>query len=280
MKQLERILQKLIINGTLTEPPGLFFGKTGIVIFFLHYARQTGNTLYRNYAMDLIEMIQSQIAGLSYVRYDVGIAGIGAGFEYLLQNRLLEAEDDDIFEELDDRMCRAAMYEPYPNLNLPEGLTGWGRYFIYRMHGNGHKTKKLHEVLVYIASEITKKIEDKIVLEHEMPDVYRFLYDLTNVPGYEDKYSNVLQKCREWKCITELNTQKVFPYLGALQRLYTCQKYFAVDLSNEIGQKWETWKETNHHTSNDMGLLNGLTSDALLHLTFFHKHAVSWINLL
>ena len=55
MESEDKIVGKLIINGTLTEQPGLFYGKTGIAVFFFHYARQTNNKLYQNYAMDLIE---------------------------------------------------------------------------------------------------------------------------------------------------------------------------------------------------------------------------------
>jgi hypothetical protein len=50
MKQLDKIVQTLIINGTLTEQPGLFYGKTGIAVFFFHYGRQTGNRLFQEYA--------------------------------------------------------------------------------------------------------------------------------------------------------------------------------------------------------------------------------------
>jgi hypothetical protein len=69
------------------------------------------------------------------VDYADGIAGIGAGMGYLIQNGFLETETTDIFEDFDARIYRAAMYEPYFDLSLPEGLTGWGRYFIYRLRG-------------------------------------------------------------------------------------------------------------------------------------------------
>ena len=139
MKSIEKNVQKLIINGTLTDCPGLFYGKIGIAVFFFHYARQTGNVLFQDYAIDLIEEIQKQITVDISARYDVGLAGIGVGFEYLLQNGFLDAEDSDIFEDFDALMYRVAMYEPYPDLSLQEGLSGWGRYFIYRFRDNGKK---------------------------------------------------------------------------------------------------------------------------------------------
>lgn len=43
--EIEYDLQKtsdiLILNGTLTESPGLIHGKTGIAIFFFHYSQYT-----------------------------------------------------------------------------------------------------------------------------------------------------------------------------------------------------------------------------------------------
>ena len=39
MKSLEKIVETLIINSTLAEQAGLFYGKTGIAVFFLHYAK-------------------------------------------------------------------------------------------------------------------------------------------------------------------------------------------------------------------------------------------------
>ena len=281
MKPLDKIVETLIINGTLTEQLGLFSGKTGIAIFFFHYARHTGNELFEEYAFDLIDEIQKQITVTTSIRYDVGISGIGTGFEYLLQNDLIEAEEDDnIFENFDDRMIRAAMYEPYPDLSLCEGLTGWGRYLIYRLRGTGHKNSKLHEALTHIANEIAQKITAISVSEHEQPDVYRFLHDLATLPAYVERYGDILQQCRDWKCIREPELLQIFPYMNNLQRLYACQNYFNRNLTEEIGQEWEKWKETDNNPLTDMGLLSGWVTEGLFHLTCFHHLDNSWLKLL
>jgi len=280
MKPLDKIVQKLIINGSLTDQPGLFYGKTGIVVFFFHYAQYTGNELFRDYAMDLIEDIRKQITYLFINRYDIGLAGIGVGFEYILQTGLLDAEDKNIFEEFDDRMYRTIKYEQYSNLSLSQGLTGWGRYFIYRLKGSCNEDIQLHKALTYIASEIIHKISKNEVQENEKFDVYRFFYDLNKLTGYAEKYSNILYQCMKWKCISELDIQKIFPYMNNLQRMYACQNYFSFDLTEEISREWKKWEETDNNTLMNVGLLNGWTSEALLHLTFSGKMNVSWINLL
>jgi len=280
MKSLEKIEQTLIINGTLTDQPGLFYGKTGIAVFFFHLARHTGNKLFQDYAMNLIEEIQKQITTTISARYDVGLAGIGAGFEYFMQNGFLEADDNDIFEDFDARMYRAAMYEPYSNLSLEGGLTGWGRYFIRRLRGNGQKNDQLNKALAHIVHEIKRKIKKKAVPVNEQPDVYRFLHDISTLPGYADKFCDVMQRCMKWESIGKLDVQKIFPYMSNLQRLYTCQACFNIDLSEELAQEWEKWTETENNTLKDMGLLKGWTNEGLLYLTNLQRLDVSWLNLL
>ena len=74
MKSIETIVQTLIINGSLTEQPGLFHGKTGIAVFFFHYARHTGNALFNEYATYLIDELQNQITPTTSIQYDIGLA--------------------------------------------------------------------------------------------------------------------------------------------------------------------------------------------------------------
>ena len=279
MKPLEKIAEKLIINGSLVEQPGLFYGKTGIAVFFFHYAQHTGNELFLDYAMDLIENTQKQTSNIFFTRYDIGLAGIGACFEYLLQNDFLDVDDDDFFDDFDIRICSAAMNEPYYNLNLKDGLTGMGQYFIYRLNGNFLKNIKLHEAVTYIADEIEQKISNNTVSENEQTDVYRFLCNLTKINNYTEKYSEALQKCKKWKNISDPIIQNTFPYMNDLQRLYTFQNCFNTDLTEEIANEWKKWEKTDNNSKIDMGLLSGWASDGLFHLTQQNNN-VSWLNLL
>jgi len=83
----------LLLNGTLTECPGLVHGKIGIAIFFFHYVQYTDNMLFADYAMDLIGETMNQIHVNSPADYERGIAGIGVGIDYLIRNNFLNVED-------------------------------------------------------------------------------------------------------------------------------------------------------------------------------------------
>ena len=117
-------------------------------------------------------------------------------------------------------------------------------------------------------------------MENEQPDVYRFFHDLISLDGYRVKYGHALQQCKEWKCIKKPDTQKIFHYMNNLQRLYTCKKYFNMDLADVIGQECDNHKESDKDSLTDMGLLKGWTMEGLLYLTFRNKFDVSWLNLL
>ena len=91
--ELTKIADWLLLNGTLTKCPGLLHGKLGIAIFFFHYARYTGKTLFEEYAWDLIMAIQEQLHVNYRPDYEKGIAGIGVGINYLSYNNLIEIEE-------------------------------------------------------------------------------------------------------------------------------------------------------------------------------------------
>ena len=280
MKKIDKIVQTLIINGTLVDSPGLFYGKTGVAIFFFHYARQTGDKLFLEYAADLMEEVQKQITVTIPAQYDIGLSGIGVGFEFLLQNELIETKDDDVFEDFDARMYRTVMYEPYPDLSLERGLSGWGRYFIYRLRGKRKNNSILNKALTFITDEISKNVIENSVPESDQPDIYRFYCDLFSLPQYAEKYANSLQQCREWDCIRKSDIQKIFPYMYNLQRLHVCQNYFNKILTEEIGKEWEKWKVSDYRSLTNMGILNGWATEGLLYLTLFQNLDHSWLNLL
>ncbi|MDD4593023.1 MAG: hypothetical protein PHG06_21775, partial [Parabacteroides sp.] len=97
---LSKIVDWLLLNGTLTKCPGLLHGKLGIAIFFFHYARYTKKALFEEYAWDLISAIQEQIHANYRPDYERGIAGIGVGINYLIREGCIEVSED-LFEDLD-----------------------------------------------------------------------------------------------------------------------------------------------------------------------------------
>jgi hypothetical protein len=279
-QRLPQIADMLLLNGTLTECPGLVHGKMGIAVFFFHYAQYTGNMLFADYAIDLISEMQSQIHVNSPADYEKGIAGIGAGIDYLIRNKFLITEDD-ICEDFDQRMYRAVMYDPWQDFSMYDGLTGYGRYWISRLHYQA-PAEYGRECLMCIAERIEKKF--RIIPAEEQTDVYCFLHDLHEISGFEDSI-RLWEQCRKWdlslidvnKCISRLGDSAI----GGIVRIYQRNRYFNDTLQGEfdIALKQTPDLDMEKPPAN-MGLLTGYAGEGLLRLAALDSMNVSWMQLL
>ena len=189
-QQLQQIAEMLLVNGLFTDCPGLIHGKTGIAIFFFHYGRYTDNELFEDYAFDLVDSIQQQIHNNSPADYKAGISGIGVGMDYLLTNQFISA-DDDIYNDFDERIYRAVMYDPRLDC-LYDGLTGYGRYWMMRLNRQPSSVTA-RECLLRIATYVEENVSK--IMAKEQSDVYDFLQNLCRIPSFEI-FSHVLKQCQ------------------------------------------------------------------------------------
>jgi hypothetical protein len=277
-KDLQQIADMLLLNGTLTECFGLVHGKMGVAVFFFHYAQHTHKLLFVDYALDMIREIQDQIYVNSPADYEKGIAGIGVGINYLIQNKLLIAEDD-ICEDLDQRMLRAVMYDPWQDFSMYDGLTGYGRYWISRLH-QPSASILARKCLMHITEQIKDQLQN-IPME-EQTDVYCFLHDLHEISGF-DVCAGLLKQCQK----QVLDISRNFPHLGdsiignIIQMHQRCRYFNDTTLRNEkdmiLGQIPDLDMEK---PPASMGLLSGYAGEGLLRLTKSGQTSMSWMQLL
>jgi hypothetical protein len=159
----------------LLENPVLWHDKTDIVVFFFHYAKYTGNDLFEEYAANLITVIQSELHAGMLSDYELGIAGTGAGMEYLIRQNFLSPGNNNVFADFDSRIYRLVMHETSVDLTLADGLSGCGRYLVYRLQGNvrtgvGH----LNRALVHILREMERNMKKGTLNDAEQTDITVF----------------------------------------------------------------------------------------------------------
>ena len=276
-QDLQYIADILLLNGNLTECSGIVHGKMGIAVFFFHYAQYTDNVIFADYALDLIGEIQSQLHINSRADYEKGIAGIGVGIDYLIRKDFINAEDD-IFEDLDQRMYRAVMYDPWQDFSLYGGLTGYGKYWISRLHQQPLSVQA-QQCLKYITEWIEEKLPD-ISIE-EQTDVYCFMHDLHEISGFSVPVG-LLEQCRRQLAYKSRSFYRLeHSAIGNLIRMYQCKRYFNENLHVEtdkaLKQIPDLYKEK---PPVDMGLLCGYAGKGLLQLTALGKADYSWMSLL
>jgi hypothetical protein len=127
----QRFINALLLHSGFTDDPGLRCGKTGISIFFYHLSRKTGNTIYEDYAGHLLDQVFKAIHTTSPVDFSEGLAGIGLGVEYLLQNGFIEAAENDILEEVDTAVFQLDRKLPQISRNYDD-FYGYGLYYLCR----------------------------------------------------------------------------------------------------------------------------------------------------
>ncbi len=127
---IAQLLQKDGLNGT---NHGLMYGNTGLCLYFYHIAQKTNNAEYEQLADDLLDKIFANLSTSAFTDFENGLAGIGWGIEYLVQNGFAEGDTDEILEEVDNKIFKTLNEVNITSFELDNGLTGYLFYLIARL---------------------------------------------------------------------------------------------------------------------------------------------------
>ncbi|MDR0835309.1 MAG: hypothetical protein LBN11_01850 [Tannerella sp.] len=138
---LSRIVRHLILDASFTRDIGLYHGKMGIVLFFAHYGRYTGNSLYDDFAGELLDEIYEDIHAGTSIDFENGLCGIGWGIEYLLQNGFMEGDSDEVLSEIDQKIMERNIRR-ITDTSFRTGLGGISCYIRKRNDSPGRNRQK------------------------------------------------------------------------------------------------------------------------------------------
>lgn len=100
-----------MLHSTSISDIGLLHGKVGIAIYFHHLARQSGKSVFSEFADKLINEVTNSISTETPFDFESGITGIGWAIEYLIQNGFIDADADDMLEEFDTKVYQVLIHE-------------------------------------------------------------------------------------------------------------------------------------------------------------------------
>ena len=172
-ERLSRIANVLILNASFISDLGLLTGKFGIAVFFYHYSRYSGNKLFEDYADELIDEIYGEIHAGCPVDFASGLMGIGWGIEYLVNERFLEADTDQVLKDIDGIVFKASLKNPVLTNDNKE-LFGFGLYYIARLSGRENDDHNLNtivkkQMLVYLHDDCERLLAADVVLNKAIP---------------------------------------------------------------------------------------------------------------
>lgn len=128
-KETELKIANLLIKGNKIDNIGLLDGKTGLAIYFFQLARTHHNEEYSLYASELLDEVIDSVNSSMPMDFATGLTGIGWGIEYLIQNKFIEADADEVLEELDASVCNFFIFNDLPL----EDIISVGRYYVSRL---------------------------------------------------------------------------------------------------------------------------------------------------
>ena len=204
---LRKVVERLILEADTLQDQGLYNGKLGIAIFFAHYACYMQNSIYTEYACSLINRLSSFLCeGYSYSMKN-GLAGVGWGIEYLIQNNLIDADSDDVLEELDNSLMFWNI-DRIKNHTIEQGYLGIFRYIFVRLNTLKRKNRDKRPFDELYLDSIVSKINRVLPITSDLREK-DFLLKLNSLILYDtfDNQKPVLSEVLDIKKMEFANVE-------------------------------------------------------------------------
>ena len=182
MEKLDAINQMIMDNSPELLDPGLLHGKMGVCLYFFYLSRKSGKADHLAFAEKLLDEVYKQVNDKSLnCGFGDGLAGIAWAINHLIQARFVEADPDEILEEVEDTVFRYLVSQTDFQLGLLEGLLGYLAYLVYRLDHPGtvspDKEFVLKRLMVEVLNHIGASIDERKLRVNE-PPFLNFMWDL------------------------------------------------------------------------------------------------------
>ena len=162
---MKQFISKIQDNNCNNPHLGLFHGKMGICLCYYHIAQKTGDVKYQQMADDLLDNICENL-DTSSTDFENGLAGIGWGIEYLLENKFVNGDADEILEEIDIKIFKALNEGVIYTADVPNGLAGYLFYLISRLkkpfNPDSESQYICRELLILVVNKIDELFSKQI----------------------------------------------------------------------------------------------------------------------
>jgi hypothetical protein len=216
---LQKIANTLVINTQRISNLGILEGKMGIALFLYHYARYSSKETYAGFADTILDRVYDLIHTSMSFDFASGLSGIAWGIDYLIKNKFVEGDVNEILEDIDERFL--ANINNTTKIPVSDGdyLYGYGFYFLLRTAKDNHNaiSSQAATVLQKLLENCSKQIEaDKKELSLSFfNSILYLLLQLNNISEISEYRQALLKKIimlvpktlTDWLCdYTDLKT--------------------------------------------------------------------------
>lgn len=223
--KLEEIKDTLIKEKPKEQGIGLMGGSLGEILFFLHYAKFTGNKSFEDQAVLMLKETLEDISGGIYT-FASGFSGLGWLLEYIKKHNFAFIETNDVLEEVDKfvylRMNQDLIKGNYDYLH---GALGAGIYFLNRTNCDLRDQSLNHLIMGLQKLSIEEKdylkwnfysMEDQEVeigrynlgVSHGIPSILYFFLKSLKSGILHPRTEIILNKCTKFILNQEMDKRK------------------------------------------------------------------------
>lgn len=162
----QRITNSLFLNANFIENIGLMHGKMGIAIYFFRLAKETDNSVYEEFAGELIDEIYDEIYIKTPCDFENGLAGIGWAIEYLVRNKFIDADTNEVLEEFDNRINHEITLNSPTEIGIHKGICGYIIYLLSRLNSNETGTASFENIrknLMVLIDQLKQQVENQFI---------------------------------------------------------------------------------------------------------------------
>jgi len=167
---------------SFSEPDiSLFEGQMGIALALVKYSQKIENETIVDFVDILLEKIITKLDTCTSISFASGLAGIGWGLEYLIQNEFIEEVNTDIFDYIDQNIMRIDPRRIW-DLSIEDGFEGLLHYILIHIQGaHDQKTDKPFDS-IYLSdiSNICLRLNGKKISTTLKLLIYKYLAFVKN----------------------------------------------------------------------------------------------------
>lgn len=113
----------VMLSSVATDSTSLYYGRAGMSICLFEASRYLNDEYIEDYAFTLLK--QSLVNARKDIRFDAGLSGIGYVLAYLIRNKFVDANFNDIFRIQHDIIVNEFLRQDYENMDLKDLIQQW-----------------------------------------------------------------------------------------------------------------------------------------------------------
>jgi len=194
----QHIIHQLLLRSSLGKEVGLYHGKMGLILCFVHYFRHSGLKVYDDVAGELMDELKAEINTELPVGFASGLSGVGWGVEYLIQNGFAEGDDSlQVCKSIDEKIMEKDPHR-IKDYSLDNGLEGILHYVLAHCKGviaqrqqapfDGAYLRNLYKAIISIPKEAELSESFK-----SLSNAFTAYYEKKTAPDYTFQLLSIIE---------------------------------------------------------------------------------------